>query len=229
MGRRIAMIVLTTLLGCGCGTGLTTRVPAAASAVLEGSSDRPVQAAPSASPSTSVESLSATATADESPSEAEASTVAATDPATTYVPTCAGLEVDLDWWTPYCGDAGMSLDLTWDKRTSHRAQAHGELSWHFGSVGPTGTLRAQIVFDEPEAPPELRGTIVYSRAVITYYGMAGPNGYGRDVFPLEEVWQDAALRGDFLDPCPFAADIAAACTDTDPADIPDQASASASA
>jgi len=115
------------------------------------------------------------------------------------VPGCLGPEVEPDWWTPNCGDAGYQIELIWDSWSATSATAHGRVTTRF-TLGTVWSVH--VVFDRPRAVAGYDGRPLFSRLVVHYDSGHGPDGTASEVMNLEDVWRNAILiASEPIDPC----------------------------
>lgn len=113
------------------------------------------------------------------------------------VPTCSGPEVQPDWWTPNCGDAGYQFEPVWDSWSAKSATAHGRVTTRL----TIGTLwSVHVVFDRPRAVAGYGGRPLFSRLVVRYDSGHGPDGVASETMDLTGVWKDAIFIAN--DPVP---------------------------
>lgn len=150
----------------------------------------------------------------ESPSATPSPASSAVDSAAVAVPTCLSPEVKPSWWTPYCGDAGYQLDLSWDQWTPLTARAHGTATVTHGSLAGR-TWRIWVVFDRPVHVSGFKPKKLFSRATVHYVGRHGPDGRSSEAIPLRQVWETAKWIAGQPDDCPTTTDSGVACGDTE--------------
>jgi hypothetical protein len=127
-----------------------------------------------------------------------------------------GPEVEPEFWTPNCGDAGYQLVPTWDTWSSVSATAHGDVTiTHGADAGDT--WRVHVVFDRPRAVSAYGGRPLFSRAVVHYDRGHGPDGQASETMNLEPVWQDAiAIAAQPVPACTTDTSVVSSCADTQP-------------
>jgi hypothetical protein len=107
------------------------------------------------------------------------------------IPTCTSPEVEPDFWTPYCGDAGYQLaDLNWDVWTARTARADGIAAVTHGDLAGQ-RWRIFVAFDRSRHVAGFKPRTLFSRAVVHYLDRPGPNGGWVETIPLREVWETA--------------------------------------
>lgn len=130
------------------------------------------------------------------------------------VPTCSTPEVKPSWWTPYCGDAGWQLNLSWDDWTPQSARAHGTAIVTHGNLdGQTWTIR--VTFDRPVRVRGFKPRKLFSRAVVHYLNRRGPNGKSVETMSLKHVWETAEWITSQPDDCPSTTADGVACGDSE--------------
>ena len=104
------------------------------------------------------------------------------------VPTCSGPEVEPDWWTPNCGDAGFQIEPVWDSWTATSATAHGHVTTRL-TIGQVWSVH--VVFDRPRTVAAYGGRELFSRLVVHYDSGHGPDDVATETMDLADVWKDA--------------------------------------
>lgn len=149
-----------------------------------------------------------------SPSATPSPASSGVGPVAVAVPTCSSPEVKPSWWTPYCGDAGFQLDLSWDEWARLRARAHGMARVTHGSLaGQTWSI--WVVFDRPVHVSGFKPRKLFSRATVYYVDRLGPDGRSAETIPLRDVWETAKWIAGEPDDCPTTTDSGIACGDTE--------------